>query len=181
MGDRARVVAVALVMVTAVALSACGSGTSAQQSGTDDQRNAMPFAKDVTLCVTGRTGSPMKVYLSPFTPSGLYPLTIETESDPKQTGPFPLIENSCFTNNPVLASVYNADGTNALSIVTENPAIGEPYAVVVCRAGDRATETKYSLSEGLRRTYDCGQLQINVERMTDSETEKHFQANVGLR
>lgn len=180
MGQRVRVVVTVFMVASAIVLAGCGADTSATASRTDAQRNAGPF-KDTTLCVTGQTGSPMTVYLSKIVYSTTKTWEVHTRDDPKETGPFPLIENSCFTNaDEVHATVYNSDDTRAFSIVAGNPSIAEPFVYVICRIGS-VTSQRYEFSEGLQRSYECGPFGINIERMTDSETEKRLQANVGLR
>ena len=182
-----RLMTTALLVTSVIALVGCGSDTSAKPSGTDAQRTAAGI-KGTNLCVTGRTGSPMTVYLSQLSAQPGMSLTGLTENDRKQTGPFSLVENSCLTNDfgqvrgaVVHASVYDADGTREMSIIADNPGLGEPKASVVCTAGPSPTQETYEFSEGLRRTFECGQFEIAVERMTDSATEKHLQANISLR
>lgn len=190
MSQRVRALSVALVMVTAVALTACSSDSSATSNGDDVQRNAAGM-RGTTLCVSGRTGSPMTVYLSKIDGKASWVfIKRSADNDPKQTGPFSLsfTQNPCIFNDwgqvrmaMVLATVYSEDGTRAFWIAANNPGVGEPEVGVECNLGPSDVYTHYTFSEGLHRSYDCGQFAINVERMTDSETEKHFQVNVGLR
>ena len=174
-----RLIAIALAVTSAIALAGCGSDTSTKPGGSDAQRSALGV-KGTKVCVTGRTGSPMTVYLSEIEWSDDDSWALLTENDPKQTGPFSLAENSCFTNDssPVHASVYNADGTRAFSLVASNPLGVEPQVIAFCTSSP--TRTRYGFSEGLQRALTCGEFEINIERMTDSETEKHFQVYIAL-
>lgn len=184
MGRIMRVGSVWLMVAMAIALSGCTSTSTARTVTTDSaQRDAAGLfgEKDSTLCVAQNPSS-MTAYLSE---TGKIELgeswEEETRIDPKESGPFPLSRNPCIYDKVApTASVYNADGTRPFTIVANNPVVGEPYVVVICRVGSQPTRTKYNFSEGLRRTFVCGQFDIDVERMTDSETAKHFQANILL-
>lgn len=154
--------AVALVMVVAVALSACGSSTT---SDTSSDRNAGLFAKAIELCVVGGYGTSM---------------TWEFRSiSAGQAGPFALPDKQCIRTSATWRGiVYNADGSRLLLLDGINPDMGYPAVTVGCWINDDADFTSHSFSEGEYWGTTCSGWRVDVNRFSDTADLKRFDVHI---
>jgi len=162
-------VLVVLVVVATLGLIGCGGDDTERSTGRSPDRQAFYQVRGTFLCVGDQADA------------GALRLQYESSRDANGNGPFPLSGNWCGSNpNGIAGTVTNPDGTVVFRIFATNPEIGAPGVVLTCRHGSksdpdyRQEQKRFSVDE--THTFRCNPYTVEVERQSDTDVQKRFQA-----